>query len=165
MPEAISDTGPVLHLHEIGRLHILATVAPLVFPARVWEELEQRGIDEGAFQQVDLAVTVLPTRLSLPSGAEALQLQPADAEVFVLAQERRFEPLVLTDDLALRRLLESRGATVAGSVGILVRAYAAGTLSLEELGRSTEALLEESSLHLSRAFRAFVRKLVADVRG
>jgi hypothetical protein len=48
-------------------------------------------------------------------------------------------------------------------VGILIRAYAVGALSREELKRSSEALLEESSLHLSRAFRTYVRKLVADL--
>lgn len=163
MPEAISDTGPVLHLQEIGRLDILAAVAPLVFPVRVWEELEQRGMNQRAFQDAGLDFVILSARLGLTPGTETLHLQAADAEVFVLAQERRFEPLVLTDDLALRRLLEGRGATVAGSVGILVRAYTGARLSREELVQTIEALLEESSLHMSRAFREFVRKLVADV--
>jgi predicted nucleic acid-binding protein len=163
VPETISDTGPILHLHEIGRLNTLATVAPLVLPSRVWEELRHRGLDEAAFQDSDLPFKVSPAIRDLVSSPETLRLQPADIEVFLLAKERSFEPLVLTDDLALRRLLESRGATVAGSVGILIRAYTVGALAREELRRSSEALLEESSLHLSRAFRTYVRKLVADL--
>jgi predicted nucleic acid-binding protein len=163
VPETISDTGPILHLHEIGRLRTLATVSPLVFPSRVWEELRHRGLDEATFQSSDLLFKLSPAIQNLASSPETLRLQPADTEVFLLARERNFEPLVLTDDLALRRLLESRGAIVAGSVGILIRAYAVGALSREELKRSSEALLEESSLHLSRAFRAYVRKLVGDL--
>lgn len=163
MPETISDTGPVLHLHEIGRLDTLATVSPLVFPSRVWDELRRRGLDEGPFQRSDLPFKVSPAIQDLVSSPETLRLQPADVEVFLLAEEMHFEPLVLTDDLALRRLLESRGAMVAGSIGILIRAYAVGKLSREELRTSSEALLEDSSLHLSRAFRVYVRKILEDL--
>lgn len=163
MPETISDTGPVLHLHEIGRLTALATVSPLVFPSRVWDELRHRGLDASALERSGLSFKVAASIHDLVPSPEALRLQPADTEVFLLAQEWGFECLVLTDDLALRRLLESRGATVAGSIGILIRAYAAGALSREELTSSAEALLEESSLHLSRAFRMYVRKLVSDL--
>ena len=163
MPETISDTGPVLHLHEIGRLDTLAIVEPLVFPLGVWEELQHRRLDQATLQQAGLRFSISTAGRDLLSKAETLRLQPADSEVFLLAQEDRFESLVLTDDLALRRLLEEQGAIVAGSVGILVRAYAAGSLSREGLERCIEALLEESSLHLSRAFRAYVRKLVTDL--
>jgi predicted nucleic acid-binding protein len=163
VPETISDTGPVLHLHEIGRLDTLATVSPLLFPSRVWNELRDRGLDAAVLQGSGFSFKVSPAIHELIPSPETLQLQPADTELFLLAQERSFEPLVLTDDLALRRLLENRGATVAGSIGILIRAYAVGALSREELTASSEAILEESSLHLSRAFRMYVRKLVADL--
>lgn len=162
MPETISDTGPVLHLHEMGRLDTLAIVEPLVFPLGVWEELQHRHLDQATLQQAGLRFSISTAGRDLLK-AETLRLQPADSEVFLLAQEDRFEGLVLTDDLALRRLLEEQGAIVAGSVGILVRAYAAGRLSREGLEQSIEALLEESSLHLSRAFRSYVRKLVTDL--
>ena len=163
MPETISDTGPVLHLHEIGRLTTLATVSPLIFPSRVWDELRHRGLDEAALHRSGLSFEVSAAIHDLVPGPETLRLQPADIDVFLLAREKGFEPLVLTDDLALRQLLESRGATVAGSIGILIRAFAVGALSPEELATSSEALLEESSLHLSRAFRMYVRKLIADL--
>lgn len=44
MPETVSDTGPVLHLEEIGELATLSTVAPLVFPDLVIAELEIHGV-------------------------------------------------------------------------------------------------------------------------
>jgi predicted nucleic acid-binding protein len=68
--------------------------------------------------------------------------------------------LVLTDDLALRRLLESHGATVAGTFGILVRAYSSGRLRRDELEEAVEALFHRSSLHLSRAFRIYIQELL-----
>lgn len=141
-----------------------ASTLPLTFPNAVWDELRQRRVDRRALQQAGIRFTLSPAAgRELPPGSETPRLQPADIEVFLLAREGRFESLVLTDDLALRRVLEEHGAVVAGSVGVLVRAYAIGRLSRQELERSMEALLEESSLHLSRAFRVYVKKLLADL--
>ena len=44
VPETISDTGPILHLQEIDRLSTLATVAPLLLPDLVVEELGRHGV-------------------------------------------------------------------------------------------------------------------------
>lgn len=54
MPETISDTGPVLHLHEIGRLEGLATLVPLIFPNLVWEELQRLEVDRSALREAGL---------------------------------------------------------------------------------------------------------------
>jgi hypothetical protein len=43
VPETISDTGPILHLEEIGNVQILQTVAPLRVPDLVADELEAHG--------------------------------------------------------------------------------------------------------------------------
>jgi len=70
---------------------------------------------------------------------------------------------VLTDDLALRRRLENQGVTVVGSVGVLVRAYTTGRIRRDELEGAVDTLFTISTLHLSRAFRAYVRHLLANL--
>jgi predicted nucleic acid-binding protein len=45
MREAITDTGPVLHLNEIGRLECLRIFEHLVMPDLVAEELHNYGLD------------------------------------------------------------------------------------------------------------------------
>lgn len=45
MPEAISDTGPVLHLHEIGRQAALGIFERPVVPNLVAEELRTYRLD------------------------------------------------------------------------------------------------------------------------
>lgn len=87
-------------------------------------------------------------------------IQPADAQVFLLVQASRFQALVLTDDLALRKLIESHGATVVGSVGILIRAYSSGKLDRRQLDEAFRALFDDSTLHLSQAFRAYLAQLL-----
>lgn len=91
------------------------------------------------------------------------QIQPADAQVFALVRASRFQALALTDDLSLRKLLESHGAQVAGTVGVLVRAYTAGRIARTELEAAIDSLFNDSSLHLSRAFRVYLRKLISDL--
>lgn len=93
----------------------------------------------------------------------APQVQPADAQVFSLARESGFQSLVLTDDLALRRLLEGHGSSVAGTVGILIRAYIVHTISREELEIAFDALFRTSTLHLGRAFRTYLKHLLSDL--
>jgi predicted nucleic acid-binding protein len=87
-------------------------------------------------------------------------IQPADAQVFVLARDSGFQSLVLTDDLVLRRLLESQGTRVTGTVGVLIRAYSSGRISRADLDSSIAALFDASSLHLSRGFRIYVKNLL-----
>ena len=67
---------------------------------------------------------------------------------------------MLTDDMTLRRYLEQRSLLVVGSVGILVRSYHNEIMSHGELSDSIDTLFNESTLHLSSGFRAYVRSLI-----
>lgn len=50
-----------------------------------------------------------------------------------------------------------------GSIGVLVRAYRTGRLERGELESAVDALFTASTLYLSRAFRAYVRRLLANL--
>lgn len=166
VPEAICNTGPALHLEEVDRLKALNLVAPLFLPDLVLKELEAHGLGAARLREAGITFTVQevePLAWRKVIRDVASRIQPADAQVFFLARAHQFQSLVLTDDLALRRLLESHGNQVAGTVGILIRAYSAGWISRGEMETAFEALFEKSTLHLSPAFRAYVRKILADL--
>ncbi len=167
MGKCVTDTGPILHLHEIGHLRSLSIFNELILPDLVAEELRACGLDPS-----NLGITRLNTRLVAVDESEWSTIigavnqpiiHPADAQVFVLAQSSQFQDLILTDDLALRQRLESQGATVVGSVGILVRSYSTNHLKRSELESAIDALFTTSTLHMSRAFRAYVRQLLANL--
>lgn len=163
--ETLSDTGPPLHLHEISRLALLTAVHPLVFPELVWQELRNRGLSAPVFTEAGIESDIRSVdeeawKLAL-AAAHPFRIQPADAQVFTLASANSFQSLVLTDDLALRKALEARGATVTGSVGLLVRGYSSRQLDRRELEMAIDSLVETSTLHLSPAFRIYLRKLIA----
>jgi predicted nucleic acid-binding protein len=167
VPETVSDTGPILHLHEIGRLPLLAPFSPLVIPGLVQAELDLYNLPSAELAKAGVELTVTP--VAEPIWKEILlipgfsRIQSADAQVFAVARSCSFQALVLTDDLALRKLLERDGATVVGSFGLLIRAYRDGRLNLTTLERSVDDLLERSTLHLSRPFRSYVRKLIEEL--
>ncbi len=167
MREAISDTGPILHLHEIGWLEALNIFDHLLMPNLVAEELLSYGLDPSQLGVAELSVTIATVERKEwgPLVIEANQptIHPADAQVFVLAQSTQYQNPVLTDDLALRQQLESQQATVVGTVGVLVRAYTNGFLKRNELENAIDALFTTSTLHLSRAFRAYIRHLIANL--
>ena len=165
MLEAITDTGPVLHLHEIGRLESLGIFDHLMMPDLVAEELRVYGLDPAHLGVAALRITVVAVERTawepVVHEISPLVIQPAAAQVFVLARSDQFRKPVLTDDLALRRRLEGRGATVVGTVGLLVRAYSTGRLARDELNRAVDTLFTASTLHMSRAFRAYIHHLLA----
>ena len=164
---ALCDTGPLLHLHEIDCLDTLAVFDQLTLAPLVVAELERYGIDLQRIEAAGVPITVAATPdagdpVLLRASGQPL-IQPADAQVLSLAESAQFQVPVLTDDLTLRRIVETRGATVTGSVGIVVRAYSTGRLSRGDLMAGVDALFERSTLHLSPAFRAFIRQLLAEL--
>ncbi len=165
MPDAIADTGPILHLHEIGRLQVLRVFDSLLIPDLVADEIRAYGLDPARLGVIDQTVTVVTIEEAqwtpFVNVTGRPNIHPADAQVFVLAQSHQFALSVLTDDLDLRRRLENQGAVVVGSVGVLVRAYSSGYFKRAELESAVQALFMQSTLHVSRAFATYVRVLLS----
>jgi len=154
-------------LHEISWLNALSIFERLSVPGLVVDELrtyELNPLDLG-IETLNVAVVRVneTSRNAVLTDNGFPPIQPADAEAFALAQAEGFQQPVLTDDLALRRRLEAHGAVAVSSVGVLVRAYKTGRLERGELESAADALFTTSTLYLSRAFRAYVRQLLADL--
>ncbi len=167
MSKAIADSGPVLHLHEIGLAESLAIFDSLIVPDLVAEELRAYGLEPARLGVAGLNVSVIVVNRAewetLVAENNCPTLHPADAQVFALARSNQFQTPVLTDDLALRKRLESCSATVVGSVGVLVRAFSSGRLKRSELDSAIDELFTHSTLYASPAFIAYVHRLLADL--
>lgn len=160
---AVADTGPLLHLAQIGQEGQLTVFVRVSISRQVQEELARRVV----FDQI---AVVLGERLVVESVTSpemnaqrttltSFKLHQTDVSVVALAA-RLMPDVVLTDDLELRRGLEAQGYTVVGSVGILVRAYKAGCFSKAELYARLDQLFDGSTLYLSKGFRTHVRHLL-----
>jgi hypothetical protein len=164
MTEAISDTGPILHLHEVDQLSACSVFDHLLMPDLVVDELQTYGLDSVQLDAAGVRVTPVPvapadwTAILNESGLPPLH--PADGQVYVVARWHAYHLPILTDDLALRRRLEQNQALVIGTVAVLVRAYTLKRLKRVELELAVDALFSVSTLHMSRAFRTYVRRLI-----
>lgn len=166
MDKAITDTGPPLHLHQIGYLQLLRIFKTVVVSELVKKELQEFGTWYSFCNEKGISIkqkTVTEDEIiDEHKKWKEQKLHKADISVLILAR-RVADALVLADDLKLRKAIESLGRGVIGSVGILIRGYREKMLTNEELRKSVYMLFNDSNLYLSSAFRKKVLKLVEEL--
>ena len=165
MTSAVSDSGPLTHLWQIGQWQTFLTFDTILVPAQVAAEVERHV---SLVQMADFAGRAVSIEIvSVQEIAVARQSAPIDlalheADLATLALARREMPdFVLTDDLATRQAVEAQGQTPMGSVGILLRAYKAGVLDAAALDQAIDGLFVHSTFYLSPNFKAYARRLIA----
>ena len=101
---SVADSGPLIHLHQIRRLDLLATVSPLTVPNQVQAELVTTNVWKALRRLPRLELRVQRVSVSAINRERRRsgigQLSEADVAVLVLAR-RSPNDLVLTDDLHL----------------------------------------------------------------
>ena len=147
--QVVSNTGPLLHLREIGALELLSHVGTLFIPKAVQVEMEYHvptwPTDRPSWISEHPLTDV--AQQEAHSWYQAGLLDPGEAEAIALA--RQLNPdWFLTDDSAARVIAQKHELEVHGSLGIVLWAAAKGHLNRAE----TEDLLDRlyrSSLWLS----------------
>lgn len=130
MPEIICNTSPLQYLHQIGRLDLLASLAKRVtVPPAVVDELaagKRLGIELPDVAALDWITIRRPaSAVALPLVSD---LGPGETEVLMLALESPGAVVILDDGLA-RRVAETVGIPMIGTLGILRDAKTAGLIS------------------------------------
>lgn len=149
MPErlTISNTSPLLYLHLVGRLDLLAHLyGEIVVPPAVRAELRagaERGVDVPKIAALPwLQVTALASDTSI---SLATDLGRGEAEVIALGLERADSRLILDDTMA-RRIAQLHSLQFTGTVGVIVRAKQVGLLTTVS---PVISALQEAGLWLS----------------
>ncbi|RRJ97386.1 hypothetical protein Ga0100231_002240 [Opitutaceae bacterium TAV4] len=150
---SIADTGPLLHLHEAGVLHLLPLFAKVHVPSVVFQELQKHAPDifnPDAIPWLTVFALTEKQERRARSWIEAGVIDRGEAGALALAEEQRKtqEIWFLTDDAAARLLAESLGIEVHGSLGVVLFAASQGLIGREEAERALRKL-KESSLWLS----------------
>lgn len=129
MSDVICNTSPIQYLHQLQLLHILPTLAGrVIIPPAVVEELSQgrtSGInlpDVNVLKWVEIRRPV--SELAVPLVTD---LGQGETEVLMLGLEMRESVVVLDDDLA-RRVAETLGLHLTGTLGLLLDAKKAGLI-------------------------------------
>ena len=155
MKRVVADTGPVLHLHEAGALHLLPLLGEIFLPPLVIAELRNHAPE--LWPGIPPAWVKLQT-LSAHSQQLALEwkraglLHGGEAEALALAGEIKSD-WFLTDDAAARLMAKSLGREVHGSIGVVLWAATTKLLPKAEAETCWNGLAK-SSLWMSPKVRA-----------
>jgi len=160
---AVSDTGPIVHLFEVGQLKALRIVRRLLVPPEVGREL-RRGRCAVELGHLDwVQERSLPGRaMDRAAGiARRWGLELGEAETIALSLELGVR-LIFTDDLEARAAAKGYGLEPHGSVGILLRAFREDILATEEVIGALGGLHSKSSLYITSDL---VKRAVEAVKG
>ena len=129
MPETISNTSPLLYLHQLGQLDLLRELyGRILVPVAVASELVE-GVRRGHSVPVvaDLPWAEVVAVAQDPIRRLIVDLDAGEREVIALALERPGCRVIL-DDAAARRHASVLGLQLTGTLGVLVRAKSHGLL-------------------------------------
>lgn len=120
MRRVVSDTGPVLHLHETRALHLLEQTGEVVVPPGVEQELGRLIPSWEEVRPPWLASSELAdaAREETLGWLEGDVLDRGEAEALALTRQLDADWL-LTDDTAARVIATRLGIEVHGSLGIV----------------------------------------------
>lgn len=161
MPEAISNTSPLLYLHRAGALEWLSGLFGRVWvPDAVVEELKEgkrQGYDVPSWLGIDWIVVTNPR--AMPFEWLSLDLGPGELSAMALALENPHLPILLDDALA-RRTAAAAGLQVWGTLRVLLEAKSAG---LTECVAPTLDRLAASGMWMTPEVRYRVLRLAGEV--
>lgn len=145
--EVISNTSPLLYLHQVGHLDLLHHLYQrIVVPPAVREELRvgaERGVSTPEIDQIPWLEIRLPVgRTLLPMVTD---LGAGEAEVIALGLSSPGSLLILDDALG-RRIAHLLEMAYTGTLGILVRAKKEGHLATVK--PVVEALQDRTNMRL-----------------
>jgi len=163
MHEAVFDTGPLIHLHEIEQLIIIPAIfISIQIPEQVVREITNAPI-LSFIQQHSTKIAIQqisePELFVTKDAFSNFRLHLADLAVLSLLQIN-IEAVAVTDDLALRKAVESSGRTVVGTIGLLFRAKTLQLIDTIQLRHLINQVFDDSTLYLSSAFKSRVLVMV-----
>lgn len=154
MTVAVVDAGPLIHLAEVRKLTLLQVFDDLLLPDAVWNEC----VPSGRVPNQDLSAlsciwrrTLIPSEVTKFVEQNALShLQAGEIECLWLCRQDNVRT-ILTDDMAAREAAKRLVLTPVGSLGVVIRAYRRGLLTLSEAEAAIADLYDVSSLFVTRA--------------
>jgi hypothetical protein len=160
MPDAITNTSPLVYLHRIEVLYWIPQIFSRVWvPQQILAELDEgrsRGYNVPTHEHLSWAEIVEP--LHMPSEWFALDLGMGEVAAMALALENR-ERVVILDDLLARRTAHAAGLQVWGTLRILLEAKATGLTS--EIRPHVEQL-RASGMYLSPDVKQRILRLAGE---
>lgn len=148
-PTVVCDAGPIIHLHELDSLSLLADFAQLLVPEQVWQEVEQhrpKALAQPNLSLQKMSVVISP-QTTFQTLIQTFSLGLGEQAALSLMQNYS-QAIFLTDDAAARLAAVTLGYRVHGSIGILLRAIRRRQRTQDEVLALLHSLPTRSTLHI-----------------
>jgi len=149
----VSDTGPLLHLSEIGCSQLLLHIQKIYVPDSVCNEYKKHK------RNSDADVLTFKNIKHIPVAKYELQdfihqhnlgeLHSGETECLFLCRNLSVD-VILTDDLAVRDIANSLHITPVGSLGVIIKSYREKIITLAQAEKYIIDLYKTSSLYVTR---------------
>ncbi len=145
--EAVSNSGPVIHLSEIDLLNAFNIFKKIVIPEEVSNELKKRKVD------IPQKIKILQLRseskdfVKILTNQQGLDSGESEAISLTLQEKANY---FLTDDLDARNVAEDFNIEVHGTMGIILRAFREKLLNKPEVIKKIRELKTISSLFITQ---------------
>ncbi|MFO8051868.1 MAG: hypothetical protein R6V01_09255 [Thermoplasmatota archaeon] len=149
--KVFSDTGPLIHLSEIEAVEALDIFDIINVPTPVVRELRKRDLPGSNIMIQEKFMGISTTdedRILSQTLTREHSMSLNDSLILASAVNGKTE-LILTDDLEIREISMGYNIKPVGTIGILLRAFREGIISLEELLTKVQSIQDVSSLFIT----------------
>jgi predicted nucleic acid-binding protein len=181
LSEVVSDAGPLIHLAQINKLHLIKKLFNhVVVTSKVKREAFDEGIKLGhpdaqvignAIREGWIVVEDVSRKAALASKrlAEGENISRADAETLMLAKEKSAQ--ILVDEKILSDLARMYGLKIWNTWTVLLESLSRGFIemsdiesAIKELGEKRHKLKDEQAAQIFEAAKTIVRKREEETR-
>jgi len=157
--KAVSDIGPILHLHEIDLLKVLDIFSVVSISEIIKDEFNRYKIKINSKIKVVDIIDKSKDNMKLLTNQYDLDLGEASAISLALQEKADY---FLTNDLEARNVAKRFGLEVHGSVGIILRAFRDKRLRKIEAITKVHELKSKSSLFITEDIIAQIIRAIED---
>lgn len=157
----VCDTGPIIHLDELGCLDLLPDFNKILLSLSVVEEIEKhRPIALTVKLPFQVSRAQYPAEEHLTAMCRIFALDRGETDSLIM-MESHPDALFLTDDASARMVAERMGFRVHGTIGIIVRAIRQGRKSPAEVLSIIGSIPSRSTLFIKPSL---LKEMTARIR-
>ncbi len=157
----VCDTGPIIHLDELGCLDLLADFEQILLSLSVVEEIEKhRPVTLTAKLPFQVLRAQDHTEERLAAMCRIFALDRGETDSLII-MDCHPGALFLTDDASARMVAERMGFRVHGTIGIIVRAIRKGRKSPAEVLSIVGSIPSRSTLFIKPSL---LKEITARIR-
>ena len=145
--KVVSNTGPILHLHEINLLKALNIFTHILIPHEIESELRKNKVIFPS--KIKIVVLENDFKDKAKIFVNQYDLDLGEAEAIALALQEKAD-YFLTDDLDARQVAKGYHVEVHGTIGMILRSFREKIISKNIAIEKVRELKSKSSLFITQ---------------